>query len=99
MGACGRAGTARRQSRGLASPTVTRIAAKQRTVFACTECGQQSPKWMGQCPACRTWNTLQEELVAPEPKGATPRGWGAASAARPLPLREVEGAEEARTRT
>jgi len=65
--------------RGLASPTVTRIAAKQKTVFACTECGQQSPKWMGQCPACRTWNTLQEELVAPEPKGATPRGWGPAS--------------------
>jgi DNA repair protein RadA/Sms len=78
---------------------VTRIAAKQKTVFACTECGQQSPKWLGQCPACRTWNTLQEEVVAPEPKGATPRGWGPANAARPMPLREVEGAEEARTRT
>lgn len=78
---------------------MTRAAAKQKTVFACTECGQQSPKWLGQCPACRTWNTLQEEVVVPEPKGATPRGWGPAGGARPMPLHEVEGAEEPRTRT
>jgi DNA repair protein RadA/Sms len=78
---------------------VTRIAAKQKTVYACTECGHSSPKWLGQCPACRTWNTLQEEVLIPEAKSATPRGWGAASAARPMPLHEVEGAEEARTRT
>ena len=78
---------------------MTRAAAKQKTVFACTECGQSSPKWLGQCPACRKWNTLQEELVVPAPKGATPRGWGPAGGARPMPLREVEGAEEPRTRT
>jgi DNA repair protein RadA/Sms len=78
---------------------VTRIAAKQKTVFACTECGQSSPKWLGQCPACRKWNTLQEETVVPEVKGAMPRGWGPAGGARPMPLHEIEADEAARIRT
>src|SRR5512142_3318471 len=79
---------------------MTRPAAKAaRTVYACAECGHQSPKWLGQCPACRQWNTLQEEVVAPAPReGATARGWGG-DAARPLPLREVEAREDQRLRT
>jgi DNA repair protein RadA/Sms len=31
------------------------------SVFACTECGAQSPKWLGRCPECNGWNTLAEE--------------------------------------
>jgi DNA repair protein RadA/Sms len=43
---------------------------------------------------------MQEEVAAPEPRaGAAPRGWGAGSSARPLPLREVEAREEERIRT
>jgi DNA repair protein RadA/Sms len=34
--------------------------AKAKTVYACTECGGQAPKWQGQCPACGAWNTLVE---------------------------------------
>jgi DNA repair protein RadA/Sms len=41
--------------------------AKSRTVYACTECGGQSPKWQGQCPQCGTWNTLVETIDAPAP--------------------------------
>ncbi|MGC3996595.1 MAG: DNA repair protein RadA [Anaeromyxobacter sp.] len=79
---------------------MTRVAGKaQKTVYACTECGHSSPKWLGQCPACRQWNTLHEELASPEPKGAVARGWGAGSSARPLPLREVEARDEERQRT
>jgi len=78
---------------------VTRVAGKQKTLFACAECGQQSPKWLGQCPACRRWNTLREELAAPEPRAGAPRGWGAAGGSRPVPLREVEAREEERQRT
>jgi DNA repair protein RadA/Sms len=74
--------------------------AKSKTVYACSGCGHQSPKWLGQCPACREWNTLQEEVLAPEPpRGAAPRGFGVASSTRPLPLREVEATEEQRQRT
>ncbi len=68
---------------------MSRAAPRQKTVFACTECGQSSPKWLGQCPGCRKWNTLHEEIAAPEPKGP-PRGWGPKSTAKPIPLHEVE---------
>ncbi len=36
--------------------------AKQKTVFVCTECGGQTPKWQGQCPSCQAWNTLVESV-------------------------------------
>lgn len=36
---------------------------KQTTVFFCQECGYESSKWMGQCPACKKWNTFVEETV------------------------------------
>lgn len=38
--------------------------AKMTTVFFCNECGYESSKWMGQCPACRAWNTFAEEKVS-----------------------------------
>jgi len=75
-------------------------ASRTKTVYACAECGHMSPKWLGQCPACKQWNTLQEEVATPEPKtGLAPRGWGTSGSAKPIPLREVEGQEELRRRT
>jgi len=41
--------------------------AKAKTVYSCTECGGQSPKWQGQCPHCESWNTLVEAIAAPRP--------------------------------
>jgi len=37
--------------------------AKARSVYACTECGGESPKWQGQCPHCGAWNTLVEGVA------------------------------------
>ncbi len=37
---------------------------KFKTVYVCTECGYNSPKWNGQCPSCRRWNTMEEEVMA-----------------------------------
>lgn len=37
--------------------------AKAKTVYSCTECGGQSPKWQGQCPSCHSWNTLVETIA------------------------------------
>ena len=34
--------------------------AKDKTQFSCSECGGSSPKWLGKCPHCGAWNTLQE---------------------------------------
>ena len=41
------------------------MAGKQKTVYACTECGGQFPKWSGRCPNCGEWNTLNEEIITP----------------------------------
>ena len=42
--------------------------AKARSVYACTECGGESPKWQGQCPHCGAWNTLVEGLAESAPR-------------------------------
>lgn len=39
--------------------------AKEKNIYFCTECGNESAKWMGQCPVCKAWNTLVEEPKAP----------------------------------
>lgn len=41
---------------------------KQKIVYYCTECGNETPKWAGKCPACGAWNTLDEQLVKPSAK-------------------------------
>jgi DNA repair protein RadA/Sms len=65
--------------------------ARPATIFTCSACGAQSPKWHGRCPGCGEWNTLVEERApAPRAGGAASRGGGAGGpAARPVPLREV----------
>src|SRR3954468_18830622 len=50
---------------------------KPRIVYACQECGAQSPKWLGRCPECQAWNSLVEETAVPATAGA---GAAAASA-------------------
>ena len=45
--------------------------AKSRSVFACTACGYETPRWVGRCPGCGAWNTLEENLqTMPEKTGA-----------------------------
>lgn len=74
--------------------------AKAKTVFLCTECGYDSPKWYGKCPSCGSWNTMTEERVREEKSGGkalnilTP---GAGS--RPVRLKEIAGTEDARFST
>lgn len=38
--------------------------AKAKTVYICSECGANSPKWIGKCPSCNAWNTYQEEVIS-----------------------------------
>jgi DNA repair protein RadA/Sms len=62
--------------------------ARSATLFACSACGRESPKWHGRCPGCGEWNTLVEE--ARPAAAAARRGGGRARALRPVPLAEVE---------
>ena len=43
--------------------------AKTKTVFFCTECGNETLKWMGRCPGCGAYNTMQEHIEKPIPSG------------------------------
>lgn len=71
-----------------------RATAKNKTVFVCTECGDDSPKWLGRCPACGAWSTL---VARREPVGgATARATNVAGDQSPaLAIRDV-GSDEAR---
>src|SRR5262245_4006244 len=46
------------------------MAKRPTTVFSCTSCGSQSPKWLGRCPDCGEWNSFVEEKAAPANGGA-----------------------------
>ena len=43
--------------------------AKAKTVFFCTNCGNETPKWMGRCPGCGAFNTMEEHIEKPVPAG------------------------------
>ncbi len=69
---------------------------KEKTVWFCKNCGNESPKWMGRCPACGEWNTMVEQTVA---TGKPSRNVSQAVAApnhRPLHLKEIEASAENR---
>lgn len=40
--------------------------AKAKTIYVCSECGYETPRWMGKCPDCGNWNTLTEQMSKPE---------------------------------
>ena len=77
---------------------MSRAVPKQKSVYACAECGHSSPKWLGQCPSCHRWNTLHEEVV--EETRGPPRGQARpGAAAKPVALREVVASEDERVKT
>lgn len=58
---------------------------KTKTIHLCSECGYQTPKWLGRCPECGAWHTLTEQLLA---KGASPSV--TIPGAAPIPLSAVD---------
>jgi DNA repair protein RadA/Sms len=65
--------------------------AKARTLYTCTECGGQTPKWQGQCPSCSEWNTLIETAVEATGKsGVAHRFASLAGTAQVVQLSDVE---------
>jgi len=70
--------------------------AKAKSVFFCKECGAESPKWMGQCPACKAWDSMVEEPVAPKAKGLKLPAAGTVKKAVPEKLSEIKSHEDTR---
>ncbi|MDR1160753.1 MAG: DNA repair protein RadA [Tannerellaceae bacterium] len=69
---------------------------KTKTVYICSACGMDSPKWIGKCPSCGEWNTYVEELIAKEPARRVISGLTDREKARPVLLRDITATEEAR---
>ncbi|MGL5434395.1 MAG: DNA repair protein RadA [Lachnospiraceae bacterium] len=67
------------------------------TAFFCKECGNESSKWMGQCPACKEWNTFVEEPKAV--KSVSGRSSGLRQMTKPVLLSEVSIEEQDRIST
>jgi DNA repair protein RadA/Sms len=65
---------------------------KAKIVFACQECGAQSPKWLGRCPECGAWNSLVEERAAPAGVAAasTEKRYALAAAAGPQLYADID---------
>ena len=72
--------------------------AKAKTIFFCTNCGNETPKWMGRCPGCGAFNTMQEHIEKPAPSGrAKPAPVG--SSRKPQRLSDVFSDDEIRFST
>ncbi|MCI8360825.1 MAG: DNA repair protein RadA, partial [Clostridiales bacterium] len=69
--------------------------AKTKTVYVCSACGYENPKWSGRCPACGEWNTMNEELPAP----AAPLSHALRRTAAAAPLAEIDIVDEHRYHT
>jgi DNA repair protein RadA/Sms len=72
---------------------------KAKTVFYCTECGNETPKWAGRCPACGQWNTLVESPLESKSDKSTRGKSGARSRSLPKQLKELDSQEEIRFST
>jgi DNA repair protein RadA/Sms len=74
--------------------------AKEKTLFTCNECGGTSPKWLGKCPHCNAWNTLEESLApSTTPAGKTNRFSALAPAQPVATLADIEASDVERTST
>lgn len=69
--------------------------AKAKSVFLCTECGNETPKWAGRCPSCGAWNTLVEQSVSDTAKPKA-NGHSRALRAKARPIGELDTAQEIR---
>ena len=72
---------------------------KPKTVFFCTDCGNETPKWMGQCTACGSWNTLVEQPAYTKQKTSADPDRQHPMRAVPQGLQQLDASEEMRFKT
>lgn len=72
------------------------MAKDKKTVFFCQNCGYESPKWLGQCPACKQWNTMVEETFSAKSaaKGSSTSAGGRSTRITPVRISEVSWKKE-----
>jgi len=70
--------------------------AKNKTVFVCSSCGYEAPKWMGKCPACNEWNSFYEEKIVSSSNGSSGKK---KEISKPIELNKIEGKSESKIST
>ena len=73
--------------------------AKTKTVFYCTSCGNETPRWQGRCPACGAWNTIEEHVEKPTVSGTKGKSAPVGQSRRPQKLSDVAAEGEIRFST
>lgn len=73
--------------------------AKTRSVFVCQNCGNDSAKWIGKCPACGEWNSYVEEIIGKETKQSVQMAGLELTRQKPISISEVTTTEELRIDT
>ncbi|NLD83189.1 MAG: AAA family ATPase, partial [Clostridiales bacterium] len=68
--------------------------AKKKTSFQCSACGYETPRWMGKCPECGAWNTLEETLPAPEAPQAKANKRPAGTGGEAAFLKDIESGRQ-----
>ena len=73
--------------------------AKAKTVFYCTNCGNETPRWQGKCPACGAWNTIEEHIEKPLAGSVKTKAAPVGQSKRPQRLQEISSEGETRFST
>lgn len=73
--------------------------AKAKTVFYCTNCGNETPRWQGKCPACGAWNTIEEHIEKPSSGIIKTKAAPVGQSKRPQRLQEISSEGETRFST
>ena len=71
--------------------------AKERSQYVCTDCGAKSAQWVGKCPTCKSWNSLEEQKTASNTKRQHRYTEPTVSKARPLATVNVENVKRLNT--
>ena len=73
--------------------------AKAKTVFYCTSCGNETPRWQGRCPSCGAWNTIEEHIEKPTASGVKAKSSPVGQSRKPQRLKDVSADGETRFST
>lgn len=72
------------------------MAGKIKSVYVCSECGYESPKWYGKCPSCGEWNTMNEEIVNKSESASSISKRSVSVYSKPLSITEISTEDEHR---
>lgn len=75
------------------------MANNTKSIFLCSHCGSDFPKWMGKCPVCGEWSSIHEEIVRKENSSLAKSSGKFGEKIKPMPLSKIETIQEARLDT